>query len=187
MAKLAVALLAAGSSQRFGEADKLAVDFRGRPLAQHAADTLPLDICARAWLITGQVQPVWQAVGLAPVHNPNAAQGMGTSVALAARLADEADCDALVIALADMPFVPRAHFDDLIGALKRPCDIVGSTSGASHMPPVIFGSDFFATLISLSGDQGARELIAGSRAISCPPEWLIDIDTPQALQKYGQA
>ena len=39
-AKVASVLLAAGRSARFGEADKLAADLNGKPVALHAAEAL---------------------------------------------------------------------------------------------------------------------------------------------------
>lgn len=189
--RIGIALLAAGSSKRFGDADKLAQKFRGARLGEHAARAIPRQQFEQAHVITAEAAhpcaPAWTASGFETVLNPDAAQGMGTSVALAACLATEAKLDALIIALADMPLVPREHFAALIAELKRTCDIVGSASGGAHMPPAIFGSEFFAELAVFSGDQGARMLINESRAIRCPPEWLIDIDTPDMLRKYGQA
>ena len=39
---------------------------------------------------------------------------------------------------------------------------------------------------SLAGsDVGARALLKDSRTIGCPPEWLIDIDTPEALARHA--
>ena len=52
--RLGVALLAAGASRRFGEADKLAAEFRGRPLAEHAAKAIPVSAFAKAWVITSR-------------------------------------------------------------------------------------------------------------------------------------
>ncbi|WP_299193847.1 nucleotidyltransferase family protein [uncultured Erythrobacter sp.] len=189
--RIGVALLAAGASRRFGEADKLAAQFRGRPLGEHAASALPQEKFARGWVITSVAghpcEDHWRGCGLQPVVNPDAVKGMGSSVALAASLAQEAGLDALLVALADMPLVPREHYCALLGALKRPCDIAASSNGDRNLPPAIFGSDFFTALMELSGDQGARKLIGESRSLDCPPDWLIDIDSPQDLQDHGQA
>ncbi len=107
---------------------------------------------------------------------------MGTSVAAAAMMASRANFDAILVALADMPLVPRSHFSALIDAFSSPSDIIGSIGGHSRTPPVIFGSDHFAALAKLPGDTGARDMLAKGRAITCPPAWLIDIDTPEILR-----
>ena len=105
---------------------------------------------------------------------------MGTSVAMAARLAIEAQADALMIALADMPLVPPAHFRALAAQAGRSAICVSRT-GETRMPPAIFGADHFERFASLGGDKGARGILAEGTAIDCPSEWLRDVDTPEDL------
>lgn len=184
--RLGIALLAAGSSRRFGPEDKLAAQFRGRALGEHAAAALPMERCAQGWVITARpggvlghrCETFWRTRFLEPVINQDAETGMGSSVALAARLAKQARCDGLLIALADMPLVPRAHFDAL---LDSDAPIAVSSNGKVRMPPAMFDATFFDKLKQSSGDKGARDLIKQGHVISCPPEWLRDIDTRDDL------
>lgn len=106
---------------------------------------------------------------------------MGTSVAMAARLALEARCDKLLIALADMPIVPETFYSALVQSADGPDRIVTSVIGDTRMPPAVFGSDHFPALAQSHGDKGARDLLAQGEAYPCPPEWLIDVDTPETL------
>ncbi|MGB3471225.1 MAG: nucleotidyltransferase family protein [Erythrobacter sp.] len=183
--RLGVALLAAGASRRFGTSDKLAADLNGRRLGEHAAAALPVERCAQSWVIVSSLahpcEAFWKARGLVPVLNPDADDGMGTSVALAARLASAAGCDALLIALADMPCVPPAHFGALIHAFEEGAQIAVSAAGDTRMPPAIFGAGLFESLAVNHGDQGARTLIQTGQSVPCPPDWLVDVDTPKAL------
>ena len=119
--------------------------------------------------------------------NGEAYKGMGTSVARAAMLAAQAKFDALLIALADMPLVPREHFSALIEMGSEESDLVASSSGGASMPPALIGKQHFSTLACLSADQGACGILSRAETIHCPPEWLNDIDTPEDLQKYGQS
>ena len=186
-----MAVLAAGSSQRFGEADKLAAHFRGKLLGEHVCLSAPIDRIADgcAFVITSQFDhpcaPAWRAAGFDIAINTRAAQGMGTSVAEAARLALRAECDALLIALADTPLVPREHFEALIDACPEADDLVCSFDGGVRLPPAIFGKNRIEALTSLSGDTGARALLKEARTITCPPDWLVDIDTPEALVRLS--
>ena len=184
---IGVALLAAGSSRRFGEADKLAVEFDGLLLGQHAAFAFPLEDVRRAWVIVPALghpcEPGWRAMGFDPVVNGAAQEGMGTSVALAARLAQREGLDALAVMLADMPLVPPLHHAALIAAVSAPDDIATSARNGVLMPPAVFGCAHFETLAQLSGDKGARDLLAQGRVIECPDDCLIDIDTPEALER----
>jgi CTP:molybdopterin cytidylyltransferase MocA len=184
--RIGVALLAAGSSRRFGEADKLAANFRGRALGEHAALALPVEQFENAWVITSAAdhpcEPQWRALRFLPLVNPHASEGMGTSVAHAAKAAEEASLDGLLIALADMPLVPSEHFQALIDAWDASEPIVVSAKGDVLMPPALFSSAHFKALRQSSGDQGARVLIAQGHVVPCPPEWLKDIDRIEDLE-----
>lgn len=187
---IGVALLAAGSSRRFGEADKLAVEFDGLMLGQHAAFAFPLEHVRCAWVIVPAFghpcEPGWRTMGFDPVVNKVAQEGMGTSVALAARLAQRERLDALTVMLADMPLVLTSHYEALIAAVTAPDDIATSARHEVRMPPAVFGCAHFEKLAHLSGDKGARDVLAQGRVIECPDGCLIDIDTPEALAKHGQ-
>ena len=184
---LMIAVLAAGQSRRFGPSDKLCAIFRDKPLGLHVTDVLSrLDAEHRVVIAADENHPCakgWQSAGFSVVRNPNADEGMGTSVAVAARLARRTGSDFLLIALADMPLVPQSHYAALleIGREQGDAAIVASSDGVSRMPPGVFGSEHFDALAELGGDQGARVLLQRGEAIPCPPDWLIDIDTPEAL------
>lgn len=183
--RLGVALLAAGASRRFGAADKLAADFGGRPLGEHAALAIPVERFERAWVITSGPNHLceshWRALQFEPLVNSCASDGMGTSVALAAKAAKEASLDGLMIALADMPLVPPSHFEALIDEWDASEPIVVSDRDEVRMPPAMFSSKQFGDLQQSSGDKGARVLIAQGLVVPCPPEWLKDIDQPEDL------
>jgi len=186
-----MAVLAAGSSRRFGEDDKLAARFRGKRLGEHICDNAPRELIAPqcAVVIASRAdhpcRAAWEKAGFQIALNARAQEGMGTSVALAALLAQKRDCDALLIALADMPLVPQTHLAALIEACRAGSDTVCSTNGTARTVPATFSRRAFAALTTLDEDVGARGLLKGAQALSCPPQWLIDIDTPQALARYA--
>jgi molybdenum cofactor cytidylyltransferase len=181
----AVALLAAGQSRRFG-GDKLAADLRGKRLGLYAGDALAKLDFAHRWVIVAHLDHPcvrgWQTAGFAPVVNPAAAQGMGTSVALAGRLAQDAGVDHLLIALADMPLVPVAHFAALLDRGHGSDTIFASTEGAAAMPPALFGSAHFAALAQASGYTGARALLAMADRVTAPQGSLVDVDDEATLR-----
>ena len=82
---LAIAVLAAGSARRFG-GGKLDVDCAGKPLGHWALDAARTVQGARIAVVVGPAAPNF--VGDAEiVRNPQADEGLGTSVAAVARWA----------------------------------------------------------------------------------------------------
>lgn len=193
--RLMIAVLAAGQSRRFGSGDKLVAPFRGKPLGLHVTDTLGvgrsgLEAEARVVIAADDKHVCaggWNKAGFAVVRNPSAAEGMGTSVATAARIARRGKADHLLLALADMPLVPPMHYSALAerGWSVGSTAIVASSNGEARMPPAVFGSDHFDTLTELDGDSGARTILGQGEVIECVSEWLVDIDTPEALAELN--
>ncbi len=181
-----IALLAAGQSQRFGTADKLSADLNGTMLGLHASEMLAALLAdQRIVIASSEDHPCvggWRAAGFEVAINPDAAQGMGTSVALAAELAVEAKAETLLIALADMPFVPLAHFRAL-AAQATASTIAASHNGAARTPPAVFGKEHFAALMQATGHRGAGALLSEAEIISCPHDQLADIDTLDDLKR----
>jgi len=185
------AVLAAGASRRFGDEDKLAARLRGRALSEHVCAAIPAACFAKRWVIARSIDhpcvPAWRARGFCVAANPRAAQGLGTSLALAARLAREAGCEGLVIALADMPFVPASHFEALARRMLAAGSeaIIASGHGEKRSVPAAFGSAQFARLERLAADAGARGFLREGEVVECPEQWLFDIDTPGDLARLG--
>lgn len=191
--RFAVAVLAAGQSRRYAPGDKLAAMFRGRRLGELACHTLAGVEFAHRWVIAARADhscaQSWQADRFTIAVNPQASSGMGTSVALAARLALDAKADGLLIVLADMPLVPADHFRSLVAraAASGPAAIIASVAAGVRSPPAAFGRDRLANLAAITGDFGARGLLAQAELVPCAPELLIDIDDEKALARALQA
>ncbi len=183
---LAIALLAAGSSRRFGDEDKLATDLDGRMLGLHASDALVELPSAHRWVIVSSADHLcangWREAGFDLAVNPEAAKGMGTSVALAAQLAQDAGAGTLLIALADMPFVTAKHFQALAARVSKDA-LLASHNGEAPTPPALFGSDHLTALSQLDGDRGAGHLLREAEIVPCPPAQLADIDVPADLPR----
>ena len=116
------------------------------------------------------------------IMNDNPDAGLSHSIALAAHAAINGGADALLICLADMPFVPPEHLRALAGALAH--NIIASSNGITAMPPAIFPRETFEKLTKLTGDSGARSLLDLAIPLPVDPEWLIDIDTRADLAQH---
>ncbi|MEO1493844.1 MAG: molybdopterin-binding/glycosyltransferase family 2 protein [Pseudomonadota bacterium] len=176
--KVAIVLLAAGASSRMRGRDKLLEDVDGAPLVRRIAERLRDSGAERLCCVVrpDDTERVDALAGLPVdiVHNPRAADGLGTS--LAAGIASlGSDIDAAVIALADMPGVSGADIDRLIAGFdpqENRAIIRATTPEGRAGHPVLFGRRFFEALRGLSKDQGAREVIAEH------PDFVTDVQIP---------
>ena len=114
----------------------------------------------------------------------NAAEGMGASLACAARAAGEAE--GYLIALADMPFVRRTTIAAVRDALAAGAPLAAPYFRARRGHPVALSKSFRPALLALKGDEGARTLLASNEAqlVKIPvgdPGVIRDIDTPGDL------
>ncbi len=92
--------------------------------------------------------------------------------------------DAVLIMLADQPFVDSNYMDSLIEAYHENQDsIIASAYDEKNGVPAIFSKRHFESLLKLKGDKGAKQLLnsEGVDVISIAPKrrnTLLDIDTP---------
>lgn len=172
--KLGIVLLAAGRASRFG-APKLAADLCGVPVALHCAARLA-DVPAIERIVVCSSQtpdvPGFRRILLSPQHSP-------LSHSIATGIAALGPVDGALMALADMPLVPRDHFAALLAAFAG--QRVATLVDGRKMAPAIFPASDFALLQSLQGDQGAGALLKCAQAVALAPALAMDIDTPDDL------
>ncbi len=161
--RVAGVLLAAGTSARFGERNKLLAEVAGDPLVRRAARTLAdagLDpLVAVVGYEADRVRAALDGLGFAVVENPDYAAGQSTSVRAAVESLD-ADVDAAVFALGDMPAVAPETVRLLVAANRAGR---GSALAAAHEGvrgnPVLFDASHFPALAGVEGDVGGREIL----------------------------
>lgn len=182
--RLAVALLAAGRSVRFGEADKRVALLGGKPLLHWAAAAGKGINAAQHFLVTSADFPQQHCPdGYMLLVNPDAQEGLASSLRLVARRARESEAGALLVLLGDMPLVRAAHLAALVATFDatplRP--VFTRAPGGPPQPPALFHAAHFAALEALSGDNGARALARGAAFVEAPADSLVDVDTPADL------
>lgn len=162
-AAVAGVLLAAGTSSRFGEENKLLATVEGSFVVRRAAASLldsPVDPVV---VVLGheaeRVRPALADLPVEFVANPAFRNGQSTSVSAGVEaIADRAD--AAVFALGDMPWVDP----DTVGALVTAYVAgEGNALAAAHDGergnPVLFDGRYFDALADLEGDVGGREIL----------------------------
>jgi molybdenum cofactor cytidylyltransferase len=135
-----------------------------------------------------QVEAALKGLPVRLVHNPDFAQGLGTSLR-AGIAAVPAEADGAIVCLGDMPQVDAALIDRLISAFdpEKGALAVVPTIDGRRGNPVLWARRFFPDLMAIEGDVGARHLIDryGEAVVEVPVSGkaaLTDIDTPEALR-----
>ncbi|SEW31298.1 nucleotidyltransferase family protein [Halobacterium jilantaiense] len=158
-------LLAAGTSSRYGDANKLLEAVDGEPMVRRSARTLLGASLDSVTVVLGcdadRVRDALDGLPVDLVANPDYETGQASSVRRAVdHLRQTADPDAAVFALGDMPYVDPASVDALAAAF----DATGrSALAAGHDGqrgnPVLFAAEHFDALADISGDTGGRRVL----------------------------
>lgn len=179
-------LMAAGNSARF-QANKLLMDYDGKPLIRHAMDAICPQCIDRVTVVTQypQIAALAAAKGYACVVNDHPEWGASYTI----RLGTESlrDCDGILYMVADQPKLTAASVEKIVGAWREhPETIVAPVSAGRSGNPCIFPRTLFDELMSLEGDVGGKQVIRRNperlRTVELPAEELFDCDTPQALE-----
>ncbi|MEP6997237.1 MAG: nucleotidyltransferase family protein [Betaproteobacteria bacterium] len=184
-------LLAAGSGTRFG-GDKLLVKLAdGTPLAAAAFAALAAGVDGVVAIVRpgdAALNALLGKCGASVAVCVSAADGIGASLACAMREVQHRfpQAHGAIIALADMPWVSASTVQQVAAALRRGAVLVAPTHRGTRGHPVAIGARFFAELATLSGDEGAKQLLAAHRAeleliAVDDPGVLRDVDTPADL------
>ncbi len=123
-------------------------------------------------------------------ENPVATDGIGGSVAAGVGALDAAVTGAAILP-GDMPNVTPDMLRRLADAFKATearCVVVPVTAGGEQRNPVLWPRPWFARLMTLRGDRGAKALIPTDRDQRCDvvfPDDLefFDVDTPADLTR----
>jgi molybdenum cofactor cytidylyltransferase len=186
--KVVAILLAAGSATRFGSDKLLHALPHEVPIAiqaaRHLKDVFADEVLAVVRAESTELSDLFRKEGCKVVVCENAAEGMGASLACAARAAR--DADGFVVALADMPFIRSSTIAAVRDALAAGASLAAPYFRARRGHPVGIAATFRGELEALRGDEGARKIIAahedGLRKIPVgDPGVLRDIDTPGDL------
>lgn len=179
--RVSAILLAAGRSERFG-GDKLSQPLAGWPLVHHAARTLSQIGFGERIAVVGSTDLDIARFGFRLVESGDNAP-MSMSIKRGVTAALESDCDACLIALADMPLVPESHFRTLLDAHGG--SITATVCDGVRTVPAVFSRDTFPLLNALTGDRGAVSLLSAASAVPAKAAWMQDVDTREDLDRLN--
>jgi molybdenum cofactor cytidylyltransferase len=185
--RLAAIVLAAGQASRMGE-NKLVAQVGGKAIVRRAAEAAVGAKAAPVLVVTGherdRVEATLNGLGVVIVHNPRYADGMSTSLK-AGIAALPPGIDAVAVLLGDMPDVDAALVTKLAAALEGGKQIAIPVRTGRQGNPVVWGKALFAELAQVTGDRGAKSVIAAHAAlvaeVQADARAFTDVDTPDAL------
>ncbi|MEW6745239.1 MAG: nucleotidyltransferase family protein [Planctomycetota bacterium] len=189
-ARVAAVVLAAGASRRLGRPKQL-LPWHGRSLLRHVAQEAASSQAASCFVVLGcnhqELDVELKGLDVELVRNEGWREGMASSI----RAGVEAACgleprpDAVALIACDQPHVSHALIDSLIRRHEQThASIVACEYAGTVGVPALFARLHFEELLSLTGDRGAKGVIAAHlRTVArLPfPEGRLDIDIPADL------
>ena len=163
--KLALIMLAAGNSRRFGS-NKLMYEVDGVPmyqrtlrLLQKAAERIP---DSRIVVVTqpqySEIIDVVKETGAEVLFNPKPERGIASSMQIGLEIAK--DADACLFTVSDQPWLTAETIIALYDAFQSEnkgmaCTIRGEKTGN----PCIFSKKYYRELMEITGDKGGKQII----------------------------
>lgn len=190
--------LAAGKSQRMGES-KLALPVGKMSLGSLALETALNSSLQKVYIImSDEDDGKWISKKLLANHKlvlvrcPTACEGQSASLRCGIECAQAEKADAAMIILADQPFITGLMINELIACLKQhpTCNYVATSHGVLNVPPILFSASMFSSLLSLTGDQGARSLLKNKarypgKQLPCGDNrFVFDVDTKEDYAEF---
>ena len=192
-ARVAAIVLAAGRSSRLAPANKLFELIDGAPIVRRVAGIALASGAGPVIVVTGfdaaRVANAVHNLKVTIVHNATFEEGLSSSLR-AGLSALPSDSDGTLILLGDMPATESSDLEALMAAFaaKDRQAICVPVRHGRRGNPVLWGAAYFAEMMSLSGDVGAKplmarhtehvtEVAAGSDGI------FADVDTPSDLAR----
>lgn len=183
-------VLAAGAGERFGGSKQLA-KLHGRPLLEYALRASAASSVERSIVVLGaRSEAILAEVdlhGAEPIVCEDWRQGQANSLRAGVRAA--AGAEAIVVTLGDQPGIRAEAIERVIEARDPEAVAVRATYNGLPGHPVLVEQALFEAVERLSGDAGAREILAGERVREVPCDGLgsaDDVDTPEALRALEQ-
>jgi molybdenum cofactor cytidylyltransferase len=171
--KIAAIVLAAGRSSRMAPRNKLLESIGGEPIIRRvAANALASGARPVLVVIGHEAAGIATALGgldVTTIANPAYAEGLSTSLRAGLR-ALPASIDGALVCLGDMPEVEGTVLRALMAAFTGASAICVPVRHGRRGNPVLWGNRYFAEMTEMTGDVGAKSMMARHK------EYLIEVE-----------
>lgn len=192
--RIAAIILGAGRSTRMGETNKLLKELDGVPVIRRTVQKIAQSRVSEIVVVTGHetelVEQALEGLNIRFVQNPDYKQGISSSLKQGINTVSKT-ADGAIVALGDMPFISPASINKLVSAFdpEEGRGICVPQYRRKRGNPILWGAEFFDAMQGLSGDIGAKHLMAEFSESVCEVEIssrsiLIDLDTPEAFENF---
>ena len=194
---IALLILAAGGSTRLGSPKQL-LEYRGRSLLRHAAETALATSCRPVVVVLGsgsdRLKDELADLDVCPVDNPDWNKGMGTSVRRGIERLETLlpVWDGVLLMLCDQPLIRAEKLEALVRTFREatpPCQGVAAAYEGTLGVPALLGRELLDGISALPDEAGAKMLLRqpGAAVIEVSmPEAAIDIDTRAPVRESGK-
>ncbi|MGE5259422.1 MAG: nucleotidyltransferase family protein [Actinomycetota bacterium] len=191
--RIAAIVLAAGRSSRMGPLNKLLERLGGKAVVARVVSAAIASGADPVVVVTGfesdRVEEVLRGLSATFIHNPDFEEGMSSSIHAGIKALPK-DCDGAMILLGDMPAIAASDLEALMAAFAKGGSeaICVPVRDGKRGNPLLWGRSYFAEMMQLSGDAGAKQLIAKHQAHVVEVEVesdgiFADVDTPEDLAR----
>lgn len=183
--KIAAVVLAAGRSSRMAPCNKLLELVEGKPVIAYAVSAALESGAEPVIVVTGfdaeRIVEALRGLKVAVPHNADHERGLSASLRAGLK-ALPPNTDGALILLGDMPEIQSRDLKALSGAFIDNQTICVPVRHGRRGNPVLWGAYYFPEMIRITGDAGAKPLMAKypDQVIEVPVESdsiLADIDT----------
>jgi CTP:molybdopterin cytidylyltransferase MocA len=194
MTTAAVVLAAGRGSRLHSEQPKPLLPYRGRPLVAWALDAALASGCAPVLLVVGhEAEAVAAAApkGVVVVASPSWAEGISRSLQAALDVLEgDGSVSAVCVGLADQPRIGAEAYRRLVAAGEAGAEIAVAIYAGVRQNPALLARSVWADARSLTGDEGARQLMRARPVVEVDCTGTgdpADVDTLNDLQSLPRA
>ena len=193
--RIASIVLAAGRSSRMGTRNKLLESIGGEPMVRRVAAVANRSGAKPVVVVTGyeaaEVGAALHGLGVTVILNLDYADGLSTSLR-AGLSALSPGIDGALILLGDMPEVEASVLSALMAAFTATSAICVPMRHGRKGNPVLWGRRYFPKMMELTGDFGAKPLMARHEAqlieVDVATDSIFhDVDAPEDLARFKQS